>query len=270
MAYETITARRLSPHVGAEISGIDLTATLRNQQVHDLHDALIDHGVIFFRKQHLDLDKLKTLGRHFGKLHFHTGVKRMSEHPEITEVYSDENSKHVNGEVWHSDLSCDAIPPLGSILHMKIIPVDGGGDTLFSSAYAAYDALSPRMKIYLEGLTATHDGALAFRRYNPDGKYPVASHPVISKHSVTGRKLIYINRGFTSHINEVSPEESAAILGHLFDHVERPEFGMRFRWDENSVAFWDNRSVQHLAIWDYFPQIRSGFRVQIAAESPIE
>src|SRR5690606_32015377 len=132
----------------------------------DIERALAEFGVLRFEGQALDHDSLKALGRCFGRLHFHTGIKAMSEHPEITAIYSDETTKHVNGEVWHSDLSCDEIPPLGSILHMKIVPKSGGGDTAFSSMYAAYDALSDRMKAYLEGLTATHDGALAFRRYN--------------------------------------------------------------------------------------------------------
>jgi taurine dioxygenase len=269
MNYETISVRRLSPHIGGEVSGIDLTKALSNRQVQDLHDALIDNGVIFFRDQPINLDGLKTLGRYFGRLHIHTGIKTMEGHPEITANYADEKTKHVNGEVWHTDLSCDAIPPLGSILHMEILPPNGGGDTLFNSMYAAYDALSSRMKEYLEGLAATHDGALAFRRYQPDGKYPVAVHPVISRHAVTGRKLIYVNRGFTSHVNEVGPEESAAILSFLYAHCERPEFGTRFHWAPNSIAFWDNRCTQHLAIWDYYPNKRSGFRVQIAADRPI-
>ncbi len=126
--------------------------------------------------------------------------------------------------------------------------------------YAAYDALSDRMKVCLQGLTATHDGGKAFKRFNPDGTYPVSVHPVIRVHPATGRKLIYVNRGFTSHINELPPEESAAVLAFLYTHCERPEWQVRFRWRRNSVAFWDNRCTQHLAVWDYFPQKRSGIR----------
>jgi len=269
MEFASFQVSKISPHVGANVSGIDITRPLTDQQVADIQQALAHFGVLRFENQALDKESLKMLGSRFGRLHFHTGIKAMSEHPEITAIYSDETTKHVNGEVWHTDLSCDPVPPLGSILHMKIVPESGGGDTAFSSMYAAYEALSDRMKDYLEGLTATHDGALAFRRYNPDGKYPIASHPVINTHPVSGRKGIYVNRGFTSHINELPVEEGNALLQFLYTHCERPEWSMRFHWVEDVVAFWDNRCVQHLAIWDYYPELRSGFRVQIAAEEPI-
>jgi taurine dioxygenase len=268
MTYASFEVTPISPHVGGDVSGIDLAQELTAAQVEDITQALADRGVLRFRKQGLDKDSLKRLGRQFGTLHFHTGVKAMSDHPEITAIYSDETSKHVNGEVWHSDLSCDPVPPLGSILHMKIVPT-AGGDTAFSSMYAAYEALSDRMKAYLEGLTAVHDGALAFRRFNPDGKYPIASHPVVNTHPVSGRKGIYVNRGFTSHINELPTEEGNALLQFLYTHCERPEWSMRFTWEPDTVAFWDNRCTQHLAIWDYYPQLRSGFRVQIAGDRPI-
>lgn len=269
MEFASFEVKPITPHVGANVSGIDLTRELTPDQVEDVVQALARYGVLRFTGQPLDHDSLKRLGRQFGTLHFHTGIKAMSEHPEITAIYSDETTKHVNGEVWHSDLSCDEIPPMGSILHMKISP-SPGGDTSFSSMYRAYDALTDRMKAYLDGLTATHDGALAFRRYNPDGKFPMATHPVVNTHPVSGRKGIYVNRGFTSHINELPHEEGVAVLQFLFDHCERAEWSMRFQWDEDVVAFWDNRCVQHLAIWDYYPALRSGFRVQIAGDRPIQ
>jgi taurine dioxygenase len=269
MEFASFKVSKISPHVGGNVAGIDLTRELDGQQVEDIRQALAQYGVLRFEDQALDHDSLKRLGRHFGELHFHTGVKSMSEHPEITAIYSDENSKHVNGELWHTDLSCDEIPPLGSILHMKIVPQSGGGDTAFSSMYAAYDALSDRMKGYLEGLTATHDGHFAFSRFNPNGKFTRASHPVINTHPVSGKKAIYVNRSFTSQINELPYEEGKALLEFLYTHCERAEWSMRFHWAKDVVAFWDNRCVQHLAIWDYYPELRSGFRVQIAAESPI-
>jgi taurine dioxygenase len=134
--------------------------------------------------------------------------------------------------------------------------------------YAAYDALSPRMKSFLEGLTATHDGMQAFGRFDPTKKYPVAVHPVITRHPVSKKKLIYVNRGFTARINELSPAESAALLAYLYQHLEKPDFQMRFTWRQHSIAFWDNRCTQHLAIWDYFPNTRSGYRVQVDADRP--
>lgn len=270
MTYASLQVRPISPYVGGDVTGLTLTRRLNPQQLDDVIKALSEFGVLRFRKQSLNYDSLKALGKQFGRLHFHTGVKAMSEHPEITAIYSDENSKHVNGEVWHSDLSCDLIPPLGSILHMRIVPPDASGDTAFSSMYRAYEMLSDRMKAYLEGLTATHDGALAFRRFNPDGKYTRSSHPVINTHPVSGRRGIYVNRGFTSHIDGLSDEESTAVLQFLFKHCERPEWSTRFQWEVDTVAFWDNRCTQHLAIWDYYPHLRSGFRVQIAGEQPIQ
>jgi taurine dioxygenase len=172
-------------------------------------------------------------------------------------------------------VSCDPEPPLGSILHLHTVPPNGAGDTLFASMYAAYEALSPRLKSYLEGLTALHAGERNYRRNNrlrgidDRGRvFPWANHPVVRTHPVTGRKALYVNRVFTYRINEVPEPESDAILDYLYRHAERPEFQVRFQWKPNSVAFWDNRAVQHLAVWDYFPQVRSGNRVTIKGDRP--
>jgi len=154
---------------------------------------------------------------------------------------------------------------------MHVLP-EAGGDTLFASAGAVHDSLSPRMKSYLEGLTAFHSGDRYYRGRNAkEGiddsgrRYPSANHPVIRPHPVTGRKMIYVNSFFTYAINELPEEESEAILQFLYSRFADPMFQTRFRWRENSVAFWDNRAVQHLAIWDYFPQTRSGSRVTVKA-----
>ncbi|WP_018415966.1 TauD/TfdA dioxygenase family protein [Teredinibacter turnerae] len=262
MSYKTIAAAPLTPHIGALISGVDLTQELNPETVEDLRQAIADYQVIFFRDQQLDPASLKRVGKYFGELQIHALKGLSEEHPEVRKLHADENSKHVAGEEWHTDMSCAAVPPLGSILYLHTLPTLGG-DTMFASMYAAYDALSDRMKTYLEGLTATHDGKLAFGRFDPTGNFPVATHPVIRTHPVTGKKLLFVNRGFTSHINEISKEESEYILAYLFRHCENPLFQLRFRWEPHSVAFWDNRCTQHLAIWDYYPQLRSGYRVQI-------
>lgn len=261
MAYETITADPMTPRIGAVISGIDLAAPLSTRQVADLQQAIADHQVIFFRDQKLDPASLKRLGLHFGHLQGHA-LKGLPDHPEVRKLHADENSKHVAGEEWHSDMTCAPRPPMGSILYLHTLP-SMGGDTVFASMYAAYDALSDRMKAYLEGLTATHDGRLAFGRFDPTGQYPIAVHPVIRTHPVTGRKILFVNKGFTSHINELPANESEAVLRFLYEHIQNAYFQVRFRWEPHSVAFWDNRCTQHLAIWDYYPQVRSGFRVQI-------
>ena len=163
---------------------------------------------------------------------------------------------------------------MGSILHLWEVP-QTGGDTLFASMYAAYDALSEGMKVYLDGLTATHSGEHVYReRYTDRGHddagrvYPKAVHPVIRTHPVTGRKSLYVNRTFTTQINELPRDESRAMLQLLWDHCEKPDFQVRFTWEADSIAFWDNRCVQHLAIWDYFPNVRSGYRVTVAGDRP--
>jgi taurine dioxygenase len=165
---------------------------------------------------------------------------------------------------------------LASILHLNVIPASGGGDTLFSSMYAAYEALSEPMKQMLSSLTATHDGAPNYsdrarrnREADVNRVHPVAVHPVITTHPFTGRKTIYVNSVFTVRINELSESESKAVLKFLFAHVTRPEFQCRFHWQRNSIAFWDNRAVQHYAVWDYYPAVRSGQRVTIRGDRPV-
>jgi taurine dioxygenase len=271
MTYETIGVTPLTPVLGGEISGVDLTKPLSNHQVVELNQALADYQVIFFRDQKIDHEQHKTFARSFGGIHIAPSTKpwQVPGHPEITIIHADKESKFVAGEDWHSDMSCDPEPPMGSILYLHTMPATGG-DTVFSSMYAAYDALSDRMKAHLEGLTAVHDAVVGFGGITPEGmKLPRSSHPVIRIHPVTGKKALYVNRGFTTRIEGIPKPESAALLGYLFDHVQRPEFQCRFRWRPHSIAFWDNRCLQHSAIWDYFPQTRSGFRIQISGERPV-
>jgi taurine dioxygenase len=189
-------------------------------------------------------------------------------------IRADKDSPRANGEGWHSDVSCDPIPPMGSILYIRQCPPNGG-DTLFASMYAAYEALSDRMKTYLEGLTAIHDGeenyrgTYAYAGVQDKPTYPRAEHPVIRTHPVTGKKALYVNRGFTRRIVGVPRDESAAMLAYLWNHAENPLFQCRFRWQENSIAFWDNRCVQHRAMWDYWPHTRSGHRVTVLGDRPV-
>jgi taurine dioxygenase len=274
MAYETIEVTPVTPHIGAEIARVDLQHP-SERQFAEIHAALLAHQVLFFRDQHFDLEGQKAFGRRFGELHVHPGAPGVSGHPEVMPIHADAKSTYIAGESWHSDVSCDLEPPLGTILHLKVVP-PVGGDTLFASMYAAYEALSPRLQAYLDGLTATHDGEGYYRgRYQDKGVddrgkvYPRAVHPVVRTHPQTRRKGLYVNRMFTTRINGVAREEGEAILAFLIAHCARPEFQMRFRWRENSVAFWDNRCVQHLALWDYYPQTRSGFRVTIKGDKPV-
>ena len=274
MGYETIEITPMTPRIGAEVSGIDLTKALGNQQFQELHDALMEHSVLFFRNQDVDVEQHKNFGRLFGDLHIHPGSPPPPGHPEILIVHADKDSKHIAGENWHSDVTCDAEPPMGSILHLWEVP-KSGGDTLFASMEAAYDDLSERMKIYLDGLNATHSGEQIYRgRYNNQNHddtnvtYPRNVHPVVRTHPVTGRKSIFVNKTFTTHINEIPKAESDSVLAFLYSHCAKPDYQVRFKWQPHSIAFWDNRCVQHLALWDYYPQVRSGYRVTVKGDKP--
>ncbi len=272
MQYESITVEPVSPNVGAEVTELDLTQPLSNRQVQDLHQALTDHLVLFFRDQKINHAQQKALGRHFGKLHISVGgdgtnSKALAEDPEVRALHFDANSESVSGETWHTDQSCAAIPPMGSILYLHTVPPKGGGDTMFASMYAAYDALSDRMKQYLTGLTAVHDGTRVFKQ-TANNKVPISTHPLIAKHQMTGRKLIYFTGELVTKINGVPPDESAAIIAFLTQHCAHPDFQCRFRWRPHSIAFWDNRCAHHRAIWDYWPETRSGFRIQIQGTEP--
>jgi taurine dioxygenase len=273
MGYESIRVTAVTPRIGATVEGIKLANPLSDRQVEELHQALAEHQVLFFRDQPLDVESHERVGRYFGELHIHPN-RPDHEHPELLMVHADANSKRISGEQWHSDVSCDEEPPLGSILYLHTVP-SCGGDTLFASQVAAYDVLSPRMKTYLEGLTATHSGESAYRRANTllgrndAGKiFPRASHPIVRTHPVTRRKALFVNCYFTTHVDGLPAEESRAILDYLYEHCTREEFQVRFRWQPHSVVFWDNRCVQHLALWDYYPQTRSGRRVAIKGDRP--
>jgi taurine dioxygenase len=268
--YETFEVKPLTIRVGAEIHGIDLAGPFSDQQVAELQRALAEFQVIFFRDQvNLTHEAHKAFGRLFGELAIHSGVPGIPGHKEIVAIHADETSKFVAGESWHSDLTADAEPPLGSILYLPIVP-EVGGDTLFASMYEAYDALSDKMKAYLEGMKATHDADHVYRPLFPDvdRKYPCSDHPIVRTHPVTGKKALFVNASYTTKIVGVSKGESDAILHYLYDHCANPNFQVRFRWRPHSVAFWDNRCLQHLAVWDYFPQVRSGFRVTVAGDKP--
>ena len=273
LPYETITVDKMTPIIGAEIGGIDLAQALSNRQRDELHRALSENLVIFFRDQRMSPEQHLAFGRLFGELHVHPAAPHEPGMPELMKIHADKDSPRANGEGWHSDVSCENEPPMGSILYIKQCP-PRGGDTLFANMYAAYDALSDRMKGYLEGLTAVHDGEQLYRglfsNYGLADKpaYPRAEHPVVRRHPVTGKKALFVNRFFTRHLVGVPDEEGAGVLRVLYEHLENPLFQCRFRWRENSVAFWDNRCAQHRALWDYWPHTRSGNRVTIKGDKP--
>ncbi len=267
----------VTPLIGAEVSGLDLARPLSDNELGLVRQALLDHLVLFFRGQDLTIEQHKAFGRLFGELHIHPARDRngIEGHPEILHVKAGPESTRVNGDDWHSDVSCDAEPPMGSILRLFEVP-PSGGDTLFANMYAAHDALSAPMQAFLSGLTAVHDGGPNYvdraRRagiYKPDKVFPAHEHPVVRTHPETGRKALFVNRIFTQSIVGVTREESRAILDFLFQHIARPDFQCRFRWEKDSVAFWDNRCTLHHAMWDYYPEVRQGYRVTIKGDRPV-
>jgi taurine dioxygenase len=272
MPYETIEVRKVTPAIGAEISGVDLAGPLSNRQVSELHDALMAHQVIFFRDQQMSVDQHKAFGRLFGELLIHPAARAEVEgHPEIRVVHADAKTEVATGEVWHSDMSCEPEPPMGSILYLHQTP-PVGGDTAFANMYLAYETLSEPIKRLVEGLSAFHTSAHVYSRgayERSDKKFPEAVHPIVRRHPVTGRKCLFINRGFTKRIEGLKKHESDALLEMLVRHAETPEFQCRFRWDRHSVAFWDNRCAMHRATFDYHPHVRHGHRVTIRGDRPV-
>lgn len=270
-----IKLQRYAPALGAEVRGIDLAKGLAHAEYAQVRAAFLEHQVLFFKEQAEITPEVQVqIGRMFGELHMHPAAPQMAGHPEIFEIHVDEHSKIANGEFWHSDVSCDELPPLGTMLQLHILP-EVGGDTLFANMYAAYEAMSASLQRMLGELTATHASEHVYRgRYSDRGVddadrvYPQAVHPVIRTHPETGRKALYVNRTFTTRINELAESESEALLGYLFAHSERLDFQIRYRWQRYDLAFWDNRCVMHHAIWDYWPQERKGRRVTIKGDRP--
>ncbi|WP_339891454.1 TauD/TfdA family dioxygenase [uncultured Alteromonas sp.] len=264
-----ITVIPMTKNIGATIDNVDLTCTLTDTQCADIQQALMDYQVIFFRNQAITHEQHKAIGRIFGDLIIHPGAPGIEGHPDIVAIHADKSSKYVAGDNWHSDLSCNAEPPMGSMLYLHTLP-DIGGDTLFSSMYAAYDALSPAMQTYLSGLEAEHDANPVYHSIYKDygTAYPCSTHPIVRTHPVTGRKGIFVNASYTTRIVGVSKTESDGILNMLFNLAKDPNFQVRFVWQPHSIAIWDNRCTQHFAVWDYFPQTRSGYRVTIGGDKP--
>ena len=260
--------------IGAEVRGADLE-NLIDSQFAEIEQAFTDYLVLFFRDQPpLSPEAHVAFAKRFGELHMHPIAPGPNGHPEIMTIHADANSKYADGNNWHTDVSCDVEPPLGSCLQLRVLP-PVGGDTLFANMYSAYETLSPKMQGFLSDKTAIHEsehvyrGRYADRGVDDTGKvYPSAEHPVVRTHPRSLRQALYVNPSFTTKINGLTTAESKAILQMLYAHQQRPEFQVRFKWSENAIAFWDNRCTQHFAIWDYWPNERLGHRVTVRGERP--
>jgi taurine dioxygenase len=278
MSYKTLDVQPLTPHIGAEVTGVDLATPLVQDQLIDIKQAFLDHAVLVFRDQHLTQEQHKSFGSLWGPLHVHPmkheGKGGYGGDPEILTVKTTANSRYTAGNGWHTDVSCDEKPPMGSMLYITQTPASGGGDTLFADMYCAFETLSEPMQQFLEGLTAIHDGAIPYvTGYGvapPSGQeYPKNEHPVVTRHPETGRKVLFVNSGFTARIKGLAPRESAALLDLLYRHIaETPALHCRVQWQPNTLTFWDNRCTQHHAVWDYHPETRYGERVSIVGERP--
>jgi taurine dioxygenase len=271
--YRRIAPEPLSPTVGAEIAGVSLSEPMDEETFEEVHRALLEYKVIFFRDQAITPERHVAFARRFGALETHPFVPHRDGHPEVMVLKKNEQ---IGGyeNVWHSDVTWRLEPSLGSVLLAREVP-RVGGDTLFCDMYAAYEGLSDRIRASLEGLRAVHDFARTFGRMmsaeelaKKQQEFPPAEHPVVRTHPETGRRGLYVNAAFTSHIVGIEADESDRLLERLYRQATVPEYQCRFRWRPYSVAFWDNRAVQHYAASDYFPQPRVMERVTIIGDKP--
>ena len=272
-----ISIAPLTPTIGAEISGIDLSKPMTAGLLAALRQALLDWKVIFFRDQDISTEEHLAFARAFGELEVHPFAPQKPGYPEVLAITHDRDSKG-RENVWHSDVTWRLCPSLGSVLRALEVP-EVGGDTLFSDMYAAYEGLSDEVKERIDGAVAIHDFAHFRKMMRNRGmseaeieemnrKYPMAEHPVVRTHPETGRKGIYVNTAFTQYIVGMERAESDALLAHLYAQAAIPEYQCRFRWQKNSIAFWDNRACQHYAVSDYWPAVRRMERVTIIGDRP--
>jgi len=275
----SITVSRLTPALGAIVEGINLADELPQLCIDRLGELLVEHQILFFRRQPLTPQQQYRFAQRFGELHIHPIYPVLPELPEIMVIDTHEGFLPDNDN-WHTDVTFSPTPPLAGILAAKQLP-SAGGDTLWSSNLAAYEALSAPLQRFLENLTAEHSVVKSFPagRWSADpaykeryeravAKHPPVTHPVVRTHPVSKRKTLFVNEGFTTRINELSARESDALLAFLFAHAARPEFTLRWHWNVDDVAFWDNRITHHYAVADYLPQRRIMHRATVIGDRP--
>jgi taurine dioxygenase len=279
MRNSHIEVHPIAGALGAEIGGVDVAEDLDEAVIGEIRQALLDHGVIFFRDQTLDRERHKVFTRRFGEIFIHPNYQGVSADPEIVDIKREPGDKKIVGEDWHTDTTMVAQPPLGAILYAIEVP-PYGGDTLFANQYLAYEALSDGLKRTLEGMRAVHSdrlvaGPLAGMnaqrstkvREDAGWRETISVHPVVRTHPETGRKLLFVNRSYTVGFDGWTETESKPLLDYLLEQGHRPEFTCRFRWANGSIAFWDNRCTKHLAIHDAGPFRRIMRRTQIVGDS---
>jgi alpha-ketoglutarate-dependent taurine dioxygenase len=270
-AFTQFEARQMSPAIGAELIGADLTKP-SDTLISEVRAALLRYKVVFFRDQDITRAQHLAFARKFGELEIHPATPKEQPDREVLRIAHGPNSRGVENS-WHSDVTWREEPSLGSILRAIELPAVGG-DTLFSNMVMAYEDLDADLKERLCQMTAVHDIARVFaKRLNKDvtelhAKFPPQEHPVIRTHPETGQRGLYVNTAFTDHIKGMDRKESDELLKYLYSRAAIPEYQCRFRWAPGSLAFWDNRACQHYAASDYFPNVRIMERVTIAGDKP--
>lgn len=272
-----LTVTPIAGALGAQIGGIDLTQPLAAQDVAAMRQALLDHLVIFFRDQPMTSQQYLTFAEHFGTPVKYPLLRGIPDFPVINELVKLENETRNFGGIWHSDSCYLEEPPMGSLLLALEVP-PFGGDTMFANQYLAYEALSAPLRAFLDTLTAVNSSAgadvsktreeLISKAGDPPPPDFASEHPAVRTHPETGRKALYVNVAHTSHFKDMTEEESVPILRFLFQHQVRPEFTCRFRWEMQSLAFWDNRAAQHNPVNDYHGHRRVMRRITLAGDRP--
>jgi alpha-ketoglutarate-dependent taurine dioxygenase len=260
----------ITPSFGVELTEDYQLTHFSDNEITWLKQLAAERGVVVVRDQAMDAQSQAAFGRRLGNL-FKSPVSKKDVPEELIPIFAGPKSKAVAGAGWHSDVSSEAITPGLSMLRMEVVPASGG-DTLFADMYRAFETLSPSMQAFLKQLSARHD---------PKGHYlylsgakkleelPSAVHPVVRTHPLTDRNALFVNAGFVGQIQELSPRESEALLSMLYDHIAYSvSIQCRIQWAPNTVVFWDNRVVQHHAAFDYFPEVRRGYRLTVVGEAP--
>ena len=273
-AAHGLSIKPLAGALGAEITGIDLGAGVTDAGLKQLRDVWLQYSVIFFRDQNLPPREFAAFARRFGDVVHYPFLKGLDDAPEVITVAKMEHETVNFGGLWHTDTAYLEAPPMATMLVAREVP-PVGGDTLFASGYAAYDALSPGMKRLIGPLKAINSSTKAEKTRTREDRKPgqerqvlEAEHPVVRVHPETGRKSLYVNIGHTLRFSDMTEEESAGLLAYLFEHQCKPEFTCRFSWRPGSIAFWDNRCALHNPINDYHGHRRVMHRVTLAGDRP--